>query len=137
VACTADGKLIAVAHAGTHELSAIDRIGLHAKLAREAAAAGASSDLSFLTGLRRRIKLAGQGPRGLAVIGSKAYAAEYYSDSLAVVGLSASPGNGARSVTLGPKTDDGKAKGEVFFTAAYLRIIGLTARCATDAGPTR
>jgi YVTN family beta-propeller protein len=121
VACTADGKLIAVAHAGTHELSAIDRIGLHAKLAREATAAGASSDLSFLTGLRRRIKLAGQGPRGLAVIGSKAYAAEYYSDSLAVVGLSASPGNGARSVTLGPKTPmTAKRKGELFFNDGTL-----------------
>jgi YVTN family beta-propeller protein len=121
VACTADGKLIAVAHAGTHELSVIDRIGVHAKLARDAAAAGASSDLSFLTGLRRRIKLAGQGPRGLAVIGSKAYAAEYFSDSLAVVDLNASSGNGARSVVLGPKIPmTRRRKGELFFNDGTL-----------------
>ncbi|MEN6602815.1 MAG: cell surface protein, partial [Bryobacteraceae bacterium] len=121
VACSTDGKLIAVAHAGTHELSVIDRIGLHTKLAREAGAASASSDLSFLTGLRRRIKLTGRGPRGLTLIGGKAYAAEYFSDSLAVADLNASSNDGVRSIALGPKIPmTPRRKGELFFNDGTL-----------------
>jgi DNA-binding beta-propeller fold protein YncE len=121
VACTADGKLIAVTHAGTHELSVIDRNGLHDKLARQDAAAGAPGDLSFLTGLRQRIKLTGRGPRGVAVIGNKAYAAEYFSDSLAVVDLNTPAATKARSIALGaqvPMTT--RRKGELFFNDASL-----------------
>ncbi len=72
-ACTADGKSLCVTHAGTHELSVIDRAALHAKLDKvaagervsevSAAAEDVPNDLSFLVGLRRRIKLAGNGPR--------------------------------------------------------------------------
>ena len=45
------------------------------------------NDLAFLVGLRRRIKLDGNGPRGLAVVGSTVYVAEYFSDTLGVVDL--------------------------------------------------
>ena len=86
VVCTADGKWIVLTHAGTHEVSVIDRAGLHEKLAKVAAGERVSdasssaddvpNDLAFLVMLRRRLKLAGNGPRGLAVIGTKVYAAE-------------------------------------------------------------
>jgi mono/diheme cytochrome c family protein len=46
-----------------------------------------SNDLTFLVGLRRRIKLEGNGPRGLAAVGSTLYVAEYFSDALGVVAL--------------------------------------------------
>jgi hypothetical protein len=121
VASTADGKLIAVTHAGTHELSVIDRAGLHDKLARQADPDGVPGDLSFLTGLRQRIKLAGKGPRGLAIIGNKAYAAEYFSDSLAVVDLNTPAAQRARSIALGaqdPMTT--RRKGELLFNDASL-----------------
>ena len=121
VACTADGKQLAVTHAGTHELSVIDRAGLHDKLARQATAAGVPSDLSFLTGLRQRITLTGRGPRGLAVVGGKAYAAEYFSDSLAVVDLNPSATSRARSIALGPRIPiTNRRKGELFFSDASL-----------------
>jgi YVTN family beta-propeller protein len=121
VACTADGKQLCVTHAGTHELSVIDRAGLHDKLARLATAAGVPSDLSFLTGLRQRIKLTGRGPRGLTVIGYKAYAAEYFSDSLAVVDLNTSATKRARSIALGPRVPlTPRRKGELFFNDASL-----------------
>ena len=74
VTTTADGKTILVSHSGTHELSAIDAQGLFDKLARIAAspaAADVPNDLSFLVGLRQRIGLEGNGPRGLAAVGSK------------------------------------------------------------------
>jgi cytochrome c peroxidase len=63
---------------------------------------GVSYDLSFLgaNGLRRRVKLSGNGPRGLAVAGGKVIAAMYYSDALAVADLGkASP---AATIALGP-----------------------------------
>ena len=73
VAWSADGKTIAITHAGTHELSVIDFPALLAKLdkitapdgtqkvdytAASRTAADVPNDLSFLVGLRQRIKLA-------------------------------------------------------------------------------
>lgn len=131
VACSADGRLICVTHAGTHELSLIDRPALHEKLDKVAAgqrvnevtasAADVPNDLSFLVGLRRRVKLAGFGPRGLVLVGAKAYAAEYFSDSLGVVSLSAETATPAASLPLGPKAAVTAArKGELYFNDASL-----------------
>ena len=102
VACTNDGRYICVTQAGTHEVSVIDRVKLHDKLASVAKGvkvsdpslrlAGLSpsdvpNDLAFLVGLRRRLKLTGNGPRGLAVIGTKVYVAEYFTDSIGLVDI--------------------------------------------------
>ena len=127
VACTADGKFLCVTHAGTHEVSVVDRAALHDKLAKAAAAkktpdvygSDVPNDLSFLVGLRRRIKLAGNGPRGLAILGTKVYAAEYYSDSLGVTDLQSSARPAAQSLALGPKTALAPARrGEMIFNDA-------------------
>jgi len=111
VACTSDGGFLCVAHAGTHEVSVIDRAALHAKLERSAAgervsdaaptAASVPNDLSYLVGLRRRVALSGCGPRGLAVAGRKVFAAEHFSDSVAAIDLSAAPPWRALSISLG------------------------------------
>ena len=123
VACTADGASLVVSHAGTHELSVIDRAGLHARLlpARSArdfvstctstsghrftdaayTAEDIPNDLTFMTGIRRRVRLAGKGPRGLTAVGSTVYAAEYFSDSIGIVNLASSADREARSVALG------------------------------------
>ncbi|MDP2898723.1 MAG: cell surface protein [bacterium] len=100
VACTADGKRICVTHAGTHEVSVIDRAKLHEKIAGAAAGKQVSpvsssaedvpNDLAFLVDIRERIKLTGKGPRGVAVIGTKVYAAECFTDSIGVVDISQS-----------------------------------------------
>ena len=122
VAVTADGKTLCVAHAGTHELSVIDRVALHAKLDKLAAGqrvnevsatlSDVPNDLSFLVGIRRRVKLPGNGPRGVALVGDTAYAAEYFTDSLAVVPLTGQP----TSFALGPKvTLTPERKGEMYF----------------------
>jgi YVTN family beta-propeller protein len=131
VACTNDGKHICVALAGTHEVSVIDRTKLHDKLARVAngekvsdvslSADDVPNDLAFLVGLRRRLKLAGNGPRGLAVIGTKVYVAEYFSDSLGVVDVNPEIIHRARSLTLAPKKPlTTVRKGEMFFNNATL-----------------
>lgn len=113
VACTNDGKYICVAHAGTHQVSVIDTAQLHKKLAKAAAGEKVSdasssaddvpNDLSFLVGLRRRLNLAGNGPRGIAVVGTKVYVAEYFTDSLGIVDINPEIRPRAQSVALGPK----------------------------------
>ncbi len=138
VACTADSALICVTHAGTHELSVIDAPALIEKLLgmpaekedgkyddrgiySSATAADVPNDLAFLVGLRRRIRLDGKGPRGLAIIGDKAYAAEYFSDTLAVIDLTPSPAKRSTSVPLGPKPElTVQRQGELFFQDASL-----------------
>ena len=105
VACTGDGKYVCVTHAGTDELSIIDTPALLDKVSKYHAdqkksqnqpevgsygfdatrTSDISNQLSFLYGIRRRVKLPGKGPRAIATIGSRIYVAEYFSDSLAVV----------------------------------------------------
>lgn len=129
IACSADGKLLLVAHAGTHEISVIDRAALHERLARVAKGekAGVSSsladvpnDLSFLVGIRQRVRLPGNGPRALCVAGDKAVAGMYFSDELAEVSL-ADAAASARSVGLGPKAPMSTARtGEMYFNDAQL-----------------
>ncbi|MHC4086234.1 MAG: c-type cytochrome [Planctomycetota bacterium] len=131
VACTDDGKYICVTHAGTHEVSVIDKTKLHNKLASVAKGEKVSdvsrspddvpNDLSFLVGLRRRLKLAGNGPRGLAIIGAKVYVAEYFTDSLGVVDINPEKMHRAQSIALGPKRPLTKIrKGEMLFHDASL-----------------
>jgi len=141
VACTADGKQICVAHAGTHELSVIDAPALLEKLTKIATnpldpaklkpeervayaslnAGDVPNDLSFLVGIRQRIKLEGLGPRGVAVVGSRAYAACYFSDALAVVDLNPKPEKLVSSIPLGPAPVlTVVRRGHLFFTDAGL-----------------
>jgi YVTN family beta-propeller protein len=134
VGCTDDGKYICVTHAGTHELSVIDRAALHEKLAKAAKGEASSeslnalsypsdvpNDLAFLVGLRRRIRLEGKGPRGLAIIGTKVFAGEYFSDSLAVVNINPEERADVKSVALGPKKDVTVVrKGEMLFHDASI-----------------
>lgn len=123
VTTTADGKTILASHSGTHELSAIDAKGLSDKLAGIAAPAAANvpNDLSFLVGLRQRIALAGNGPRGMIAVGSKVYAAEYFSDTLGVIDLAADASNRVRQIDLGPKPQlTIERRGEMLFHDATI-----------------
>ena len=123
VTAAADGKTILVSHSGTHELSVIDADKLFAKLAKPAASPvmDVPNDLSFLVGLRRRIPLAGNGPRGLAAVGSKVYLAEYFSDTLAVVDLSPNVAEPVGQIALGPRPQlTPERRGEMVFHDARI-----------------
>ena len=92
---TDDGKHIAIAIEGTHELMMIDREIMHQNLAAVAAgnphretidhAQQVPFDLSFLSGYRERIALPGNGPRGIATAPEKMYTVMQYSDQLITV----------------------------------------------------
>jgi YVTN family beta-propeller protein len=131
VACSADGKYVCVTIAGTHQLGVIDRAKLHDKVDRAgrgekvsdatSSADDVPNDLSFLVTLKRRLNLSGNGPRGLAIIGTKAYIAEYFSDSLGVVDIDPDVRPNAKSSPLGPdKAISTIRQGEIHFHDATL-----------------
>ncbi len=92
------------------------------------------NDLAFLVGLRKRVRLQPMnlwgtapegpmvnGPRGLAIVGSKAYVAVYFTDQLAVVDVSPKPEKAVTIVPLGPPVEFTKVRrGEMFFHDADL-----------------
>ncbi len=131
VKCTADGAYLVVTLSGTHELCLIDRAGLHARLAQAAAgervtavtksAGDVPNDFSFLLPIRQRVKLPGNGPRGLAVIETKVFAAEYFTDSLGVIDLEKGHPGKPRSVPLQtPVSLSEERRGEMLFHDATL-----------------
>jgi YVTN family beta-propeller protein len=130
VACSPDGKYLCVTHAGTHELSVIDRAGLHAKLDKTTQGAyvsevsgyavDVSNDFSFLANLRRRIKLNGNGPRAIAFAGNTAYIAEHFSDSLCAVDLAAKDSPPPRGIPLANVAPSAERRGEMLFNDATL-----------------
>lgn len=131
IECSGDGKFLCVAHSGTHEISVIDRIGMHEKLDKVSRGEKVSdvssvlddvpNDLSFLVGLRRRLPLKGNGPRNLTVVGKVAYVAEYFTDSLGIVDIDPEVRAKAKSIKLGPDQPMTDArKGEMFFYDASL-----------------
>ncbi len=140
VATTPDGRLICVAHAGTNELSVIDASSMLAKIAsRSQRSAGDDpaqvsdvnsqiaipSDLTFLSGIRTRVALKGVGPRGVTIIGSRAYVCEYFSDTLAVVALDASPAKCVARIALGPAPKlTQQRRGEILFNSGELCLQG-------------
>lgn len=88
-------KYLFVAHAGTSELSIIDRVALHERLAKAAkgekvtevtyGSDSVPNDLSFLVSIRRRLRLNGNGPHGVVATKTDVYVALYYSDTLAKI----------------------------------------------------
>lgn len=131
VACSADGRLICVAHAGTHEISLIDAAKLHERLDKVAGGEPVTevsqkpedvpNDLSFLVGMRQRVKLTGNGPRGIAAAGNFVFSAQYFTDDLGVVDISPSARPKAQAIALGAaKEMSAVRKGEMYFNDAAL-----------------
>ncbi|MGB9601282.1 MAG: c-type cytochrome [Verrucomicrobiia bacterium] len=105
ISWTADGKLLCITHSGTHEISVIKFQELIDKLAKlperpvegktsdyitvSRSGADVPNDLSFLVGLRNRVKLpdSDKGPRAITIIGSRLYVANYFTDSISILEL--------------------------------------------------
>ena len=127
VAVTADGRTLVVAHAGTCELSLIDRAALHDRLAKAAKGESASgivksaedvpNDLAFLVSIRRRVLAGGNGPRGVLLSGRTAVTALYFEDAVSHFNLD-DPAARAKVIPLGPKPDlsrDRARRGEMLY----------------------
>jgi len=127
VAVTEDGRTLVVAHAGTCELSIIDRAALHDRLAKAAKGESASgivksaedvpNDLAFLVSIRRRVLAGGNGPRGVLLSGRTAITALYFEDAVSLFDLD-DPSARAKLVQLGPRPDlsrDRARRGEMLY----------------------
>jgi YVTN family beta-propeller protein len=147
IAWSSDSKTLCVSHAGTHDISVINMPGVEAKLGKAVAEnkdRQVQKDLSFLVGLRRRLKLGGNGPRSMLIIGDKAYVGEYFTDSLSIMPISANaiPRTNSKgkskdtprddSIALGPKTAMTKARrGEILFNDASKMSFQMWRSCST------
>ena len=120
--CSEDGRYLCIAHSGTHEISIIDRNALHEKLtASEDRRNQIPDELSFLTGTRRRIKLHGNGPRGLSVTGNTVFIAEYFSNSLGILDFTSIEQPEIQSITLGRQKEMTTVRrGEILFHDASI-----------------
>jgi DNA-binding beta-propeller fold protein YncE len=155
IAWSADSKTVVIAHAGTHEISVIDFPGLLARLARlpakleegKAYDYNAASrvrddvpnDLSFLVGVRKRLRLpeSDRGPRAVALLGARAYVAGYFSDTLAAVDVTTEYPKW-QSFPLGPKPAMTEARqGEFHFHDASICFQGWQSCASCHPGDAR
>jgi DNA-binding beta-propeller fold protein YncE/mono/diheme cytochrome c family protein len=127
IACSADQ--IVVAHAGSREISIIDRDALHEKLDRLAKGEAVSkistelacvqNDLEFLQGIRSRIPVVGEGPRFVILSGGNVIVGEYFSGKLAVVDL-VSPHRVCEVKLSDSPPPDPVRRGEILFSSAAM-----------------
>lgn len=122
-----DGKTLVVSSAGNHEISLIDLPALSEKISSEASAStgeahlNAHNNLSFLSGIRKRVKLKGNGPRALVVDGDMIYVANYFSDDIEIVRVSKDWKTSSGLVALGDEQPITQVRqGEIFFNDAQL-----------------
>ncbi|MDR1918488.1 MAG: YVTN family beta-propeller repeat-containing protein [Tannerellaceae bacterium] len=114
IACDEDQLFIT--HSGTHELSIIDHQALRKKFEAYPNKAALEYDLQFLYGLRRRIPLAGNGPRSLFFAGDRLLIPTYFADVLNIVNLRTLEVN---TVEMNPgRTETREHKGEKYFNDA-------------------
>jgi len=164
-AWSADSRTLVVTHAGTHEISVIDFPALLAKLSKvpEQLPAGhvarpnptygirteVPNDLEFLVGLRRRIKLpeTDRGPRAVVLLGTRAWVANYFSDTVSAVDLAAPqpqwqsvplvPGLESRRHVKIPKGVGAVREGEFYFHDAEICFQGWQSCASCHPGDAR
>lgn len=123
-----DGRTLVVSSAGNHELCLIDLPAMLDRVEEEAAkrVAGAAhldrqNNLSFLSSIRKRFKLQGNGPRAIAMAGQVAFVATYFSDALEAVDFSNRERILSASHPLGPALPPTpERQGEIHFNDAAL-----------------
>ncbi|MDF7797833.1 hypothetical protein P4C99_00040 [Pontiellaceae bacterium B1224] len=118
-----DGKTMIISSAGNHEISLIDYPAMMKKVAANVSDSNEmeSSSLSFLSGIRKRIKLEGNGPRSLVVDGDLIFIAHYYSDSLEVIRMMKDGNTRSSSFALNSKQPMTQERlGEIYFNDAAL-----------------
>jgi cytochrome c peroxidase len=115
---------VLVSHAGTNELSVLDAEAMRGDLVHvyvSPLALAIPDDPRLGSDRWRRVKLPGTGPRGLAAVGSQVVAAQYFSDSLAVVDLTADKESPPAVVALGPEPQlTRQRRGEILFHDANI-----------------
>ncbi len=115
--CSEDN--IFITHSGTHDFSRIDYAAFIEKLKNHPTPESLAYDLQFLSGIRERIKLIGNGPRALSYSENLLYVGNYFSDNLNIINLESLSGSEVRKIDLSTgKQIDQARMGEIYFNDA-------------------
>lgn len=107
-------EYIAIAHSGTHEISLIDYPAFITKLIAHPQKENLEYDLQFLTGLRKRIAIKGNGPRAVKLEAKNIWLANYFSDNLNRIPTSELSVNTVIELNRDMKVDEARL-GEMYF----------------------
>jgi len=107
---------IFITHSGTHDISIINHRAMLEKFLAYPKKDQLDYDLRFLYGLRERLNVEGNGPRGICLTDEKLFIPTYFSDILNIIDLSSRK---LTSVALNPGRQETKEQtGEKFFNDA-------------------
>lgn len=105
-----------VAHSGTHDFSIIDYRALENKLSTRTNKQQLAYDLTFLSDIRERRKIEGNGPRAILSSRQRIYVANYFSDNLNVLSKDHSSWVSEKNLKFtGHSSQDEIRKGEQYF----------------------
>ena len=111
-----DQNHIYVTHSGTHDVSIINHPAMLEKFLAYPNKENLDYDLRFLYGLRKRLPLEGNGPRGIFLTADKLFAPTYFADILNILDISSGE---LTTVSLNPgRTETKEQLGEKFFNDA-------------------
>jgi YVTN family beta-propeller protein len=114
VACNAEQLVIT--HSGTHEASIIDHPAMRRKLEATPDREALAYDLRFMSGIRKRIPLQGNGPRCMYLSGEELLVPTYFADVLNIVNVRTQT---VKSVALNPgRVESRENRGEKYFNDA-------------------
>jgi len=115
ISCTPEN--IFVAHSGTHDFSKINYSEFIEKLNQTKNKDALSYDLRFLSGIRTRIKVDGNGPRVLKVSDGQLFVANYFTDNINIFNIETS--SISTSIQLNEITEIDEVRlGEMYFNDA-------------------
>lgn len=125
VTLSPNNQLVYITSAGNNEVGIINLPNLNSKVVLTQTAQNDDSknagQVGFATGLMRKIKLKGVGPRSIVLQGDELFVAEYFSDSLSVVLFEDGKEARVESIPLGPSLPlTHERKGEIAFNDARL-----------------
>jgi YVTN family beta-propeller protein len=113
--CTND--FIFVAHSGTHDFSKIDYPKFIEKLNQTDDKETLSYDLRFLSDIRERVKVEGNGPRAIHTMDNQLFVANYFTDNLNIFDFKENANVKTIQLTKGTEMDEIRL-GEMYFNDA-------------------
>jgi YVTN family beta-propeller protein len=112
-------KFIFVAHSGTQDFSKIDYPKFVEKLNQTKDKNTLSYDLRFLSDIRKRIKVDGNGPRALKAFNNQLFIANYFTDNINIFDLADESNNRVKSIQLSETSEMDEVRlGEMYFNDA-------------------
>jgi len=114
-----NNDFIFVAHSGTHDFSKIDYKKFIEKLESYPNKSSLAYDLRFLSGIRERIKVDGNGPRTLKTFNNQLFVANYFTDNINIIDFGSGSNKVSKSIQLNKNNElDEVRRGEMYFNDA-------------------